>query len=151
MLTRLEGSNSESETESLDGFYASVRDRAAGIDNAAGKQRVITELYEKLFSLAFTKTAESLGMVSTPVEIVDVIIRSADTLLREHVGVGVTDEGVHVVDPFTGTGTFVVRLLQSGLIRPEDRARKYVGELHAFRRDRPHRHVPDGRGRRHPR
>ena len=131
MLTTLEGANLEAETEKLQGFYASVRERASGIDNAAGKQRVITELYEKFFRLAFPLTAQSLGIVYTPIEIVDFILRSADSLLRTHFGVGISDEGIHVLDPFTGTGTFIVRLLQSGLITPEDLARKYAHELHA--------------------
>ena len=131
MLRVLEGSNLEAETEELEGFYESVRERCAGIDNAAGKQRVITELYEKFFSLAFSKTAKSLGIVYTPVQIVDFILRSVDWLARTHLGRGITDEGVHVLDPFTGTGTFIVRLLQSGLISKADLARKYAGELHA--------------------
>jgi len=131
MLRVLDGSNLEAETEQLEGFYESVRERCAGIDNAAGKQRVITELYEKFFSLAFSKTAKSLGIVYTPVQIVDFILRSVDWLARTHLGRGITDEGVHVLDPFTGTGTFIVRLLQSGLISKADLARKYAGELHA--------------------
>ena len=131
MLRVLDGSNLEAETEQLEGFYESVRERCAGIDNAAGKQRVITELYEKFFSLAFSKTAKSLGIVYTPVQIVDFILRSVDWLARTHLGRGITDEGVHVLDPFTGTGTFIVRLLQSGLISKTDLARKYAHELHA--------------------
>ena len=131
MLRVLDGSNLEAETEELEGFYESVRERCAGIDNAAGKQRVITELYERFFSLAFSKTAKSLGIVYTPVQIVDFILRSVDWLARTHLGRGITDEGVHVLDPFTGTGTFIVRLLQSGLISKADLARKYTGELHA--------------------
>ena len=131
MLRVLDGSNLEAETEQLEGFYESVRERCAGIDNAAGKQRVITELYEKFFSLAFSKTAKSLGIVYTPVQIVDFILRSVDWLARTHLGRGITDEGVHVLDPFTGTGTFIVRLLQSGLISEADLARKYASELHA--------------------
>ena len=131
MLRVLDGSNLEAETERLKGFYESVRERCAGIDNAAGKQRVITELYEKFFSLAFSKTAKSLGIVYTPVQIVDFILRSVDWLARTHLGRGISDEGVHVLDPFTGTGTFIVRLLQSGLISKADLARKYASELHA--------------------
>lgn len=131
MLRVLDGSNLEAETEQLEGFYESVRERCAGIDNAAGKQRVITELYEKFFSLAFSKTAKSLGIVYTPVQIVDFILRSVDWLARTHLGRGISDEGVHVLDPFTGTGTFIVRLLQSGLISKADLARKYAHELHA--------------------
>ena len=131
MLRMLDGSDLEAETEELEGFYESVRERCTGIDNAVGKQRVITELYERFFSLAFSKTAKSLGIVYTPVEIVDFILRSVDRLARTHLGRGITDKGVHVLDPFTGTGTFIVRLLQSGLISKTDLARKYASELHA--------------------
>ncbi|SEE20884.1 DEAD/DEAH box helicase [Ruania alba] len=131
MLETLEGAQLESETESLEGFYESVRARAAGIDNAQGKQRIIADLYERFFSLAFPKAADALGIVYTPVEVVDFILRSVDHLSRAHFGKGLTDEGVHVLDPFTGTGTFLTRLIGSGLISPHDLARKYVGELHA--------------------
>ena len=131
MLRVLDGSHLEAETRELDGFYASVRERCSGIDNATGKQRIITELYEKFFRTAFPRTAESLGIVYTPTPVVDFILRGVDVLSRTHLGRGVTDEGVHVLDPFTGTGTFVVRLLQSGLIMPADLVRKYAGELHA--------------------
>ena len=131
MLEALEGQHLEKETENLEGFYDSVRIRVQGIDNAAGKQRILMELYEKFFRLAFKKTSESLGIVYTPVEIVDFIIRGVDELLKEHFDSSLSDEGVHVLDPFTGTGTFIVRLLESGLIRPEDLQRKYAGELHA--------------------
>ncbi|WP_430868319.1 DEAD/DEAH box helicase [Demequina aurantiaca] len=131
MLETLEGANLESETEGLDKFYESVRIRAAGIDNAEGKQRIITELYERFFKLAFPRAAEALGIVYTPTEIVDFILRSVDHLSREHFGKGLTDEGVHVLDPFTGTGTFMTRLIASGLIEPHDLARKYASELHA--------------------
>ena len=105
--------------------------RAAGIDNAEGKQKIINELYEKFFKTAFPKAAESLGIVYTPVEIVDFILRSVEHLLRTEFGVSVNDEGVHVLDPFTGTGTFIVRLLQSGLISADNLLRKYTQELHA--------------------
>ena len=131
MLTVLDDANLEAETRELEGFYASVRERASGIDNAEGKQRVITELYEKFFRLAFKPTAEALGIVYTPVEVVDFILRSVDTLARQRFGRGIGDEGVHVLDPFTGTGTFIVRLLQSGMIKPADLARAYTNELHA--------------------
>jgi predicted helicase len=65
------------------------------------------------------------------VEVVDFIIKSADFALKQEFGVGLSDEGVHILDPFTGTGTFMVRLLQSGLIKPEDLQRKFTSELHA--------------------
>lgn len=131
MLTALEGANLAAETEALAGFYESVRMRAAGIDNAAGKQRVITELYEKFFRLAFPKSADALGIVYTPTEIVDFILRSVNDLLVTEFNTTISAPGVHVLDPFTGTGTFITRLLTSGLIAPEDLDRKYRGELHA--------------------
>lgn len=131
MLDVLEKQSLEREQQTLEKFYASVRQRAAGIDNAAGKQRIIVELYDKFFRAAFPRMAERLGIVYTPVEVVDFIIRSADAALRQEFGVGLSDRGVHILDPFTGTGTFMVRLLQSGLIQPDGLAHKYQHELHA--------------------
>lgn len=131
MLAVLDTHAVGAENQTLEGFYETVRKRVAGVDNAAGKQRVLVELYDKFFATAFPKTVAKLGIVYTPVEIVDFILRSADEVLRAEFGQGLTDEGVHVLDPFTGTGTFLVRLLQSGLIEPHDLARKYANELHA--------------------
>ncbi|HZK36958.1 MAG TPA: helicase-related protein, partial [Aeromicrobium sp.] len=116
MLDVLDEQELEREAETLDPFYESVRMRAAGIDNAEGKQRIITDLYEKFFKKAFPKAAASLGIVYTPIEIVDLILRSVEHLLVTEFDSSLNDEGVHVLDPFTGTGTFIVRLLQSGLI-----------------------------------
>jgi predicted helicase len=131
MLASLDEHNLEAEQQSLDRFYDSVRRRVEGVRDAEGKQRVIVELYDKFFATAFKKTVDRLGIVYTPIEIVDFILNSADQVLREEFGQGLTDEGVHILDGFTGTGTFIVRLLQSGLISPHDLARKYAGELHA--------------------
>ena len=131
MLQTLDEGNLEAETESLEKFYTSVHERAAGIDNAAGRQQVAIELYEKFFRLAFEKTAKSLGIAYTPVKVVDFILRATNTLLEEHFNTTISHEGIHVLDPFTGTGTFIVRLIQSGLIKPHDLARKYARELHA--------------------
>ncbi|MGV0389724.1 DEAD/DEAH box helicase [Corynebacterium phoceense] len=131
MVDALSDAKLESETKSLTEFYESVRVRASEVSSASGKQQVIKDLYERFFRKAFKKQSEALGIVYTPVEIVDFILRSADQISRWHFGKGLTDEGVHILDPFTGTGTFMVRLLQSGLIEPEDLARKYACELHA--------------------
>lgn len=131
MVEVLDGENLENETKALETFYESVRTRAAGIDDAGAKQTIVKELYEKFFSTAFSKTSEKLGIVYTPNEIVDFILRSVDDVLKDEFGTSLSDEGVHVLDPFTGTGTFIVRLLQSGLIKPQDLARKYRYELHA--------------------
>jgi predicted helicase len=132
MIDLLDKHSLNKETETLEKFYDSVRLRVEGIDNAAGKQRIITELYEGFFSKAFPKAAQSLGIVYTPIELVDFTLHAADHALRKHFdGISLSDEGVNVLDPFCGTGTFLVRLLQSGIIKPEDLARKYAKELHS--------------------
>ena len=121
----------EDETRDLEGFYESVRMRARGIDNSEGRQRVLLELYEKFFATALKKDAERLGIVYTPIEIVDFILHSADDVLRQEFGLTLSDEEVHILDPFTGAGVFLARLLQSGLIQDADLERKYREELHA--------------------
>lgn len=121
----------EKDAEALQKFYESVKMRAAGIDNAEGKQRIIIELYDKFFKTAFPKMVEQLGIVYTPVECVDFIIHSVNDILKKEFGRSLTDENVHILDPFTGTGTFITRLLQSGLIKEEDLERKYKHEIHA--------------------
>ena len=131
MVDALSGHNVESETESLERFYESVRRRAEAVTSAAGKQQVIKELYERFFKTAFKKQSDALGIVYTPVEIVDFILRAANDAMQIHFGRTLSDEGVHILDPFTGTGTFIARLIESGLITPEDLARKYANELHA--------------------
>ena len=105
--------------------------RARGIDNSEGRQKVLSELYENFFVTALRKEADRLGIVYTPVEVVDFILHSANAILQDEFGRSLNDEGVHVLDPFTGTGTFLARLLQSDLIQPDDLERKYREELHA--------------------
>jgi len=131
MLDVLDEAGLEGENADLDRFYESVHLRLADIDNSAGRQKILTELYDNFFAKAFKRRVEKLGIVYTPIEIVDFILRSADWALREHFGQSISDEGVHVLDGFTGTGTFIVRLLQLGLIEQHDLARKYANELHA--------------------
>ena len=121
----------EDETRDLEGFYESVRMRARGIDNSEGRQRVLLELYEKFFATALRKDAERLGIVYTPVEVVDFILHSADEVLQKEFGRNLSDEGVHVLDPFAGAGVFLARLLQSDLIQASDLDRKFREELHA--------------------
>lgn len=119
------------EQEKLESFYESVRVRAEGIDNLKAKQDIIIQLYDKFFKVGFKETTERLGIVFTPTEVVDFIIHSVDDILKKHFDKSLASEGVHVLDPFTGTGTFVTRLLQSGLIPKEDLLRKYTQEIHA--------------------
>lgn len=131
MLKVLEEQGLVKEQERLKDFYESVRVRAEGLDNLKAKQDIIIQLYDKFFKVGFKETTERLGIVFTPVEVVDFIIHSVEDVLKKHFGKSIGDEGVHILDPFTGTGTFIVRLLQSGLISKEDLLRKYTQELHA--------------------
>mgnify|MGYP005845213269 CR=1 FL=1 len=131
MLDKLDEQAVSKEAETLEKFYASVRDRAAGLDNAEARQRVIIELYDEFFKNAFPKLAERLGIVYTPVEVVDFIIQSVQDILQSEFDSSLSDNDVHIIDPFTGTGTFIVRLLQSGLVDKKDLPRKFRDELHA--------------------
>jgi predicted helicase len=131
MLDILEEQAIEKETKELEKFYESVKMRASGIDNAEGKQKIIIELYDKFFKTAFPKMVEQLGIVYTPVECVDFILYSVNDVLKKEFGKGLTDENIHLLDPFTGTGTFITRLIQSGLIDLKDLERKYKHEIHA--------------------
>lgn len=125
-----EKSDSE-DLEKLERFYNSVKQRAEGIDNAEGKQKVVVELYDSFFKNAFPMTVEKLGIVYTPVPVVDFILHSTEYVLNKEFGRSISDEKVNVIDPFTGTGTFITRLLQSGIIKPEDLERKYKHEIFA--------------------
>ncbi|MFL2123144.1 type ISP restriction/modification enzyme [Marinilactibacillus psychrotolerans] len=131
MVQRLEELGFNKDTEDLDGFYESVRLRVEGIDNLEAKQTIIVQLYEKFFKEAFPRTTDSLGIVFTPIEVVDFIIHSINEVLGKHFNKSLSDENVNILDPFTGTGTFVTRLIQSGLIRKDDLLRKYTKEIFA--------------------
>ena len=130
-IDRLQERGLEKETEGLENFYRDVRIRARGVTSAAGKQQIVAELYERFFKLAMPAAAQSLGIVFTPVPVVDYIVRSVEDVLQAEFGLSVSAEGVHIIDPFVGTGTFITRLLQSGLIKAADLPRKYADELHA--------------------
>lgn len=130
MIEILQGEGFEMDTEVLDKFYTSVKNNVSSIDNLEGKQTIIKNIYEKFFKGAFPKTVDKLGIVYTPVECVDFIIRFVDDILKSEFGTALTEENVHILDPFTGTGTFITRLLQLGVIRPEDMRRKYEHEIH---------------------
>ena len=131
VLDVLQEHHLDKEAETLNRFYQSVSMRASGIDTIAGKQRIVVELYDKFFRNAFPRMTERLGIVYTPVEVVDFIIHSVNCLLRQEFGQTLGSKGVHILDPFVGTGTFITRLLQSGLIKPEELPHKYQHEIHA--------------------
>ena len=115
----------------LSAFYGEVRARVRGIRSAAARQVLIVELFDKFFKKAFPKMQDKLGIVYTPVEIVDFINSSVAEVLKKEFGASVSDKGVHILDPFTGTGTFITRMMQSGLIEKESLPYKYKNDLHA--------------------
>ncbi|MGY1550662.1 type ISP restriction/modification enzyme [Microbacterium sp. A588] len=119
------------EREPLDAFYAKITGRIRGLDTVGAKQQMLVTLYDKFFTKAFPLLADRMGIVFTPVEVVDYILRSADAALHQHFGKRLSDEGVNILEPFVGTGTFLTRLMQTGLIKPEDLTRKYTQELFA--------------------
>ncbi|GEB83985.1 DEAD/DEAH box helicase [Acetobacter orleanensis] len=131
VLDALDRHNLHKEADTLEAFYANVRERASGIDTAYGRQKVIKELYDGFFQTAFPRLKERLGIVYTPIEVVDFIICSINDVLQNEFGQTLGSKGVHIMDPFTGTGTFITRLLQSGLITKEQLLHKYRQELHA--------------------
>jgi predicted helicase len=114
----------------LERFYHTVKQQVSGIDNAAGKQKIILSLYDNFFKFATPMAVEKLGIVYTPVEIVDFIVNSVAKVLKTEFGRDISDNNVHILDPFTGTGTFITRLIQSGLLG-QSLKRKYSSELHA--------------------
>ena len=130
-LESLQERGLEKETEGLENFYRDIRVCVRGVTDAASKQRIIAELYQRFFKLALPDTASKLGIVYTPVEIVDYTVRSVEDILDREFGASLSNEGVHVLDPFVGTGTFITRLMRSGIISSEDLKRKYETEFHA--------------------
>ena len=131
VLDALHQHHLDKEATTLQKFYDSVKMRAEGIESATGKQKIVVELYDKFFRNAFPKMTERLGIVYTPVEVVDFILHSVNHLLQKEFNQTLGSKGVHIIDPFTGTGTFITRLLQSGLISNEELPHKYKQELHA--------------------
>ncbi|WP_345117825.1 N-6 DNA methylase, partial [Bartonella jaculi] len=131
ILAELDKSNIKQVSKELQEFYDSVKFRASGITTPQARQNLIIKLYEDFFTKAFKKTTDRLGIVYTPVEVVDFIIRSVDDVLRNEFGKSLGSRGVSILDPFTGTGTFITRLLQSDLIKPEDMEYKFRHDIHA--------------------
>jgi predicted helicase len=116
----------------LSELYSQVKLSASAVrSDEAARQTLVKNLYESFFRTAFKSDSEKLGIVYTPTEIVDYIIHAVDRRLNEHFGQHIGDRGVTVLDPFTGTGTFIVELLRSGLIPAENLRYKYAHEIYA--------------------
>lgn len=132
-LSSLEGHNigEASDADVLEGVYASVRRRAAVIQSDAARQQLIRDLYERFFKVAFKGTSDKMGVVYTPTEIIDYILRETDRVLRSEFGKSLADDGVHILDPFAGTGAFMAHLVESDLIPDEKLRRKYTREIHS--------------------
>lgn len=128
---QLEAHNIDKEADTLRSFYESVKMRAQGIESAEGKQRIIVELYDKFFKNAFPRMTDRLGIVYTPIEVVDFILHSVEDVMRSEFNSSLAEPNVHILDGFTGTGTFPVRLLQSGIIPKDKLPHKYRNEIHA--------------------
>lgn len=120
-----------SDAEVLDDVYASVRRRAAAIQSDAARQQLIRDLYEKFFKVAFKATSEKMGVVYTPTEIIDYILRETDRVLKREFGKSIADDGVHILDPFAGTGSFMAHLIESDLIPDDKLEHKYRHEIHS--------------------
>ena len=138
IVSELEKAGFTKEQENLEPLYESVRMRAEGIEKAEDKQKIIVTLYDKFFKTAFKATTDRLGIVFTPIEVVDFIVHSVDDVLKKHFGKSLASKDVHILDPFTGTGTFIVRTLtylkeqmDAGEISLDDITRKFMKELHA--------------------
>lgn len=132
-LDRLYTNNIDSEagSDKLRKFYKSVKLRADGIETANGRQKLILELYDRFFRNAFPLMTQKLGIVYTPTEVVDFIIHSVEDVLNDDFDASLGNKGVHILDPFAGTGTFITRLIQSGIISRQNLPYKYKNEIHA--------------------
>ena len=132
MLERLDANGLTRTNDELKGFYQSVGFRMENVTSVSDRQKVIVDLFDRFFKVAFPKQQDKLGIVYTPIEVVDFMTHSVNDILKQEFGCTFSTHGVHVLDPFTGTGTFIARLLTSGLIAPEDLDYKYEHDLHAF-------------------
>ncbi len=131
IVTKLDAAAVGSETEGLEKFYENVRDRIGLAKSGKSKQDVIHNLYDTFFHNAFPRMADRLGIVYTPVPVVDFILKSVEAALKNHFGETLASHDVQILDPFSGTGTFLVRLIQSGIISRDELRHKYLQELHA--------------------
>ncbi len=117
----------------LEPFYGDVKrllSAQTGKDEL-GRQTFIKEVFDNFFKKAFPRMQDKLGIVYTPLEIVDFMNKSAAWLLEKEFGRSINEPGLHILDPFTGTGSYIVRLIQSGLIDEEHLKYKYEHDLHA--------------------
>ncbi len=113
---------------SLDHFYLAIERTAATINNFSQKQHFLNTVYEQFFQGFSVKVADTHGIVYTPQPIVDFMVKSVEQILQSEFDTSLSDEGVHIIDPFVGTGNFIVRIMRE--IRKTALADKYACELH---------------------
>lgn len=112
-------------------YYTGIEETAHLIQSHSEKQNFLKSLYENFYKVYNPKAADRLGVVYTPGEIVRFMIRSADWLCEKHFGKSLVDPGVEILDPATGTGTYIVELLEYFRGQPDKLRHKYKEELHA--------------------
>ncbi|WP_241893681.1 DEAD/DEAH box helicase [Helicobacter pylori] len=134
MVLKLSDLGLEGETKDLKNLYESVKTEAARAKSQKSQQELIKNLYNTFFKEAFRKQSEKLGIVYTPIEVVDFILRATNGILKKHFNTDFNDQNITIFDPFTGTGSFIARLLskENNLISDEALKEKFLNHLFAF-------------------
>ncbi|GAA8112347.1 hypothetical protein Kazakh3193_09690 [Helicobacter pylori] len=134
MVLKLSTLGLEGETKDLKNLYESVKTEATHAKSQKSQQELIKNLYNTFFKEAFRKQSEKLGIVYTPIEVVDFILRATNGILKKHFNTDFNDQNITIFDPFTGTGSFIARLLskENELISDEALKEKFQNNLFAF-------------------
>ncbi|WQU42702.1 DEAD/DEAH box helicase [Helicobacter pylori] len=134
MVLKLSNLGLEGETKDLKNLYESVKTEATHAKSQKSQQELIKNLYNTFFKEAFRKQSEKLGIVYTPIEVVDFILRATNGILKKHFNTDFNDQNITIFDPFTGTGSFIARLLSkdNNLISDEALKEKFQKNLFAF-------------------
>ncbi len=134
MVLKLSDLGLERETKDLKNLYESVKTEAARAKSQKSQQELIKNLYNTFFKEAFRKQSEKLGIVYTPIEVVDFILRATNGILKKHFNTDFNDQNITIFDPFTGTGSFIARLLskENALISDEALKEKFLNHCFAF-------------------
>ncbi len=134
MVQKLSTLGLEGETKDLKNLYESVKTEALHAKSQKSQQELIKNLYNTFFKVAFKKQSEKLGIVYTPIEVVDFILRATNGILKKHFNTDFNDQNITIFDPFTGTGSFIARLLskENNLISDEALKEKFLNHLFAF-------------------
>ncbi|GAA6776721.1 hypothetical protein AOH105_12850 [Helicobacter pylori] len=134
MVEKLSTLGLQGETKDLKNLYESVKTEAMRVKSQKSQQELIKNLYNTFFKEAFRKQSEKLGIVYTPIEVVDFILRATDGILKKHFNTDFNDKNITIFDPFTGTGSFIARLLskENDLISDEALKEKFLNHCFAF-------------------